>query len=94
MIPSFSPIETWVMRIFPYLVNYDTTTNERIKSILQKIEKYKHQFSQMSLQGNINKIKSKFYSIFIKCEKLVLTMQVHMKTMFLNIPKQSIITPK
>ena len=53
MIPSSGPIETWVMRIFPYLVNLDITTNERINfmfPLLLLMESYKQQFSfQMPL---------------------------------------------
>ena len=62
MIPSFYPTENWVMRIFPYLINYDATTNERIKFIFQyclSMETYKQQFFTNAFVRilKINKIK-------------------------------------
>ena len=73
MIPSFCPIETWAMGIFPYLENYDTTINNITKNhihlILLIIETHKHQFSQMTLQGDINKTKLKIYFIYKKVRK-------------------------
>ena len=96
MIPSFYPTETWVMRIFPYLVNLDTTTNERIKfifPILLSMESYKQQFFTNAIVRILRINKTKNFILEL-CGKLILTMQKHMKNLLLSIPKQYYITPK
>jgi len=73
--PSFYPTEILVMRIFPYLVNLDTTTNERIKFIFQLfLEIYTHQFS-ISATARTYKIKQNFIYLS-NAEKTFLTMQL------------------
>ena len=82
------PTETWVMRIFHYLVNYDTTTNERIKSIFQYCYQWKHinnNFNKCHCKETQNKTKIKKISFIYRIvEKIFLTMQLKMKTMLLS----------
>ena len=97
MIPSFYPTETWVMRIFPYLVNYDTTTrnNQNHFPILLSMESYKQQFFRNAIVRihKINKIKPSSFILKLADKTYPYNANTY-ENMLLSIPKQPIITLK
>ena len=99
MIPSFYPTETWVMRIFPYLVNLDITINESINFIIPLLllmEFYEQHFFLKCHCKDILKInKIKIFPFILKlCGNTYPYSAKAYENLLLSIPKQYIITPK